>query len=101
MKTDSVVQKFGPGYTSEEDIADAPSVVQVPPSPMESDADKDNNEKKHPMEKAMKKQGGRDIGKKKINGIKADQRLTSALKTPPTITIMRKVYYTQIWSRLA
>ena len=66
MKMDSVVQKFEPDYNSDEDIADAPNVVQVPPSPIESDDENVTNaRKKGPMKKTMKKQGGRDIGKKK------------------------------------
>ena len=67
QKMDSVVQKMEPDYNSEEDIADAPNVVQVPPSPIESEDTDARDPKKTPMKKTTrgKKQGGRDIGKKK------------------------------------
>ena len=92
QRMDSVVQKFEPDYKSDEDIADAPNVVQVPPSPVESDDEEEENQKNKgaAKKKSMKKQGGRDIGLKKKKEIKADKRLTKALKTPPTMTILRK-----------
>ena len=89
---DEVVQKFDPDYNSDEDIADAPNVVQVPPSPIDSDEEIVEGEKsKRSMKnKSKKKQGGREMGRKKKNVLKADKRLTNALKTPPSSCLVQK-----------
>ena len=66
QKMDHVVKTFEPDYNSEDDIADAPNVALVPPTPRETDPEKGENEGTNCSmgNKSKRKQGGRDIGQK-------------------------------------